>query len=491
MSGLISFLLFFYSLTLFCQEPTEQGQAATVAQCLQDLQSKDPLTRRAAALLIGKYDTPEARQALLECLHDPDSLIRQSALVSLTDDGMQLPPEADEEILHLLIDEDVHVRRIASSLLPRISRGPRIIGANIVIRGNLQIPNTEQTVQARKYLNLALLDEDRSVRRNILLAAGYFPGLLQAENLLPFLQDDSIEIQVLALRALTRCDADKAFLAAQLQPLLHSPHAALRKELVTAAANFAEPGLPLLQTLAKDPQDDVRLAAIGHLARDHSPENFALLQTALLDENIAAELRRPLVNQLRFYADMGTPVLEALMQSRSADLRLAALRILATQGKETFSAPLFLTALQDENLAIRRQAMSVLRRNKYRLSQNQALSLLKSEFADIRSFCFQLVEDEALLLEMAPLAILDDVASVRRAALQVYARQKPENYQDMLIAALQDEDNAIQEMAASHLTPLCRQPEVKDALLEFLPRCQNQRLKSRLQRILKIAPATP
>lgn len=490
MPSFIIAILLLCSLTLFSQPAAEpvlqQNLAATVAQCLKDLQSDDLLTRRAAALLIGKYDSPEAKKALLNCLQDEDPGIRQSALVSLTEEEFRLPPETGAEILRLLSDPDVHVRRIASSLLDRASQGNRIVGANIIIRGNLQDNAQTQLPLAEKYLNLALQDEDRSVRRNTLLAAGYFPGLLKADRLMPFLQEDSKELQVLALRALSRCREDKAVLAAQLEALLHSPHAELRRELVNTAANFGEAGLPLLQALAKDPQAAVRLPAIGILARDKSAENLALLKTAVLDENIPAELRSPLVSLLRLYAEQGRPVLEALLQSQSASLRQAALRILALPGgNEDFNPAPFLAALQDSSPENRRLAMSALRRNKTSLSRHQALALLKSKFADLRAFSFQLVEDQALLLEMAPLAILDDEPALRRAALQVYARQKPEDYRDILIAALHDEDSATQELAATYLLPMYRQTEIRAALLEYLPRCQKPQLKLRLQKILK------
>ena len=472
-------------------QPATESEEQTIAKCLRDLQSPDAATRKAAALVIGKYDTPEAKAALLKCLHDPDAAIRQSALVSLVEEDRNIDPETGQEILRLLSDEDVHIRRIASSLLDRaVVGGNRIIGSRIIIRGRLKQSEALQNPDTIKYLNQALDDPDASVRRNVLLAAGYFPGVLKRENLEPVFAAESSELQVLALKAYARCQGEEELRAMQVQPLLRSPHPAVRFELVYLAANLGETGTPLLEVLADDPEAMVRLAAIGILAADKiTPENFARLKTALLDETISAELRVPLVNPLRQYAEQALPICTAMLDSAAPALRVAALRMLAFQLPGSNPDPkIFLEALEDNNAEARQLAMMALRRNKQALPREQLLPILKNPQPDVRVFAFRLTEDPALLVELAQQAILDENPLVRKTAIQTYARQRPEGYQDILLAALEDQETSIQEQAALSLIPLARDPEVYDALQKYIEVCQNEQIKNRLQRFLKIPP---
>jgi HEAT repeat protein len=276
----------------------------------------------------------------------------------------------------------------------------------------------------------------------------------------------------------------------QVQPLLRSPHPAVRFELVYLAANLGETGTPLLEVLADDPEAMVRLAAIGILAADKiTPENFARLKTALLDETISAELRVPLVNPLRQYAEQALPICTAMLDSAAPALRVAALRMLAFQLPGSNPDPkIFLEALEDNNAEARQLAMMALRRNKQALPREQLLPILKNPQPDVRVFAFRLTEDPALLVELAQQAILDENPLVRKTAIQTYARQRPEGYQDILLAALEDQETSIQEQAALSLIPLARDPEVYDALQKYIEVCQNEQIKNRLQRFLKIPP---
>lgn len=488
MKQLLLVLALFFAFVSSAQ-PTTESEAQTIAKCLRDLQSHDAATRKAAALVIGKYDTPEAKAALLKCLHDSDAAIRQSALVSLTEEDRNIAPEAGPEILRLLDDEDVHIRRIASSLLDKaVGGGNRIIGSRIIIRGRLQQPETLQNPDTVKYLNQALQDPDASVRRNILLAAGYFPGILKRENLEPFFAAESAELQVLALKAYARCQGEEELRALQVQPLLKSPQAAVRFELAYLAANLSEAGRPLLEELATDPEAMVRLAAIGILAAVITPENLARLKTALLDETLSAELRAPLINPLRQYAEQALPICTEMLDSSASALRVAALRMLAFQKPDTVEPQLFLNALEDNSAEARQLAMMALRRSKQTLPREQLLPILKNPQPDVRAFAFRLTEEPALLLELAQLAILDENPLVRKTAIQTYARQRSEGYQDILLAALEDQETSIQEQAALSLIPLARNPEVYEALQKYIVICQNEQLKTRLQRFLKIPP---
>ena len=85
-------------------QPTEnvrETEAQTIAKCLRDLKSDDVDARRRAAMIIGKYRTNETEAAVIRCLRDPDRQVRQSALVSLTEERF-LPAMARMDIFRLL-----------------------------------------------------------------------------------------------------------------------------------------------------------------------------------------------------------------------------------------------------------------------------------------------------------------------------------------------------------------------------------------------------
>ncbi|MBO7620227.1 MAG: HEAT repeat domain-containing protein, partial [Victivallales bacterium] len=93
-------------------ETARETEEQTIAKCLRDLKSDDVDARRRAAMVIGKYRTLATEMAVIQCLRDPDRQVRQSALVSLTEERF-LPAAARMDVFRLLLDSDVHIRRLA------------------------------------------------------------------------------------------------------------------------------------------------------------------------------------------------------------------------------------------------------------------------------------------------------------------------------------------------------------------------------------------
>ena len=477
---------------LFCGNAVfsqvQESEAETIARCLRDLRSNDLERRRAASLVIGKYDTAESRQAVLDCLRDEDKVIRQNALVSLIEEDRMINPEAGREIILLLRDPDVHIRRIASSQLGRAaSRNVRISGANVIIRGNLVTAEQEaQDDQVKQIINEALLDEDASVRRNVLLAADYFPGLLNCVSLETFFEQDSLELLILALRAYKFCPGDnalKAILAEKLLQKNNDPQ--LRYEIVYLAANLGEEGEGLLQLLAKDPADAVRVAAIRILADNINEENFKLLKTAILDESIAADLRRQLISPLRKYEPQNIELFKELLKSKDATLRIAAFRMFLMRRDETLTKEEFLNLLQDNNSEMRQLCIIALRRKKDFFAAEEIFNLLKSPHQEVRSASFNFTANEEVLYKLAQMAIMDENAEVRRNALQVFAKQRKEGYIDILCAAIEDDSPQVRDLAATRLIPMLnrKNQQAIDAIKTYLETSQNHQIINRIKKL--------
>jgi len=72
-----------------------------------------------AAHVLGGLDSPESTETLGAALADPDSGVRQAAVVGLLG---QTSPAAFQFLLHALQDDDESIRRLARELLNRSDR---------------------------------------------------------------------------------------------------------------------------------------------------------------------------------------------------------------------------------------------------------------------------------------------------------------------------------------------------------------------------------
>ncbi len=480
-------------ITVAAAQESLESPAETIDKCLQDLQSPDHHIRRAAALVIGKYDYPEARAALLRCLSDPERDIRQSALVSLTEESNNLSPEIGLAILQLLNDPDVHIRRIASSLLDNVAQARTSNLGLTVVKGKIvrrpppaPILTPEVLSQA---LNQALGDRDRSVRRNVLLKARYFPGLLQSTRLLPFLQDKATEIVVLALQALRQAAGEESTLRPEIRALLHHPQTTVRLELLQYLSQAGELGWPELEKLADDSQPGIRLGALRHLADTGNPVCFPRLREALLDSELPAALRLPLLNSLRRYGQDALPTFQAVLNSEAQSLRAAAIRHLAQQNPGAVPLSVFLGALEDSQSEVRHFASQALQRQKDAVSDGQIRELLRNPYPEIRILALRLASrDSALAGELSEQFLLDENPAVRVAALQHLASRGGQDSWEILLLSLEDENPQIRDCAAGLLQAQVGQPQVAAALRKYLPLCQNEILQQRLLRLLQAPP---
>lgn len=481
-------------------EPPQQmeSEAETIARCLRDLRSKDVETRRRAAMIIGKYQVPEAQAAVITCLRDPDAAVRRTALVSLTEEGQLLEAAARLEVFRLLSDPDVHIRRIASSMLGELSIGMR--------RGLLQLqmsPTQAMDDAAKKrlaaesleaqwtarVLNDALVDEDASVRRNVLLAAQYYPGMFEPARLEAFFTDPSVEMRVLALRAYGGLPGPEEPRLAALEPLLNDDDPRVREELARNAARLGAVGTGILRKLAQDPVLAVRVEAVRLYAAQQDPAALPLLMASIRDDAVPLAQRLSLLQTLSVFPNEAGPLYDALLEEGPAALRAVAMRMLATgrfAGAKERSVGFYIDCLDADSDVVVQAAATVLQQRQRDLTAAALQQLLQKRNPEARKLALRctatLSTEEAAELLMD--ACLDESVPVRQQALQLLVARQIAGWRELLLASLEDSNPAIRQTAAEGLMRAVREPAVRDALTSYLERCSDPHLKLRLERLL-------
>ena len=464
----------------------------TIAKCLRDLKSDDVAARRRAAMVIGKYQTPEAEAAVIQCLRDPDRQVRQSALVSLTEERF-LPAQARMDIFRLLRDPDVHIRRLASSMLPEASgvmiRGSVQINGNIVIRSGGDRSEADNA-EVLGILNEALDDDDFSVRRNVLAAARYFPQPLDMSRLEKFFHDDSAEVRVLALTLYGRSrNMDARQVLKAVAPLAEDPEPTVRQEVARFADRLGKPGDEILKKLLDDRDTAVKVEAVRAYANHLNDKAFDPLAKLILDENVPVDYRRLLLPPLRDFGERSFPVYESLLNGKNATLAAYAMNVLAMDRSKRFPPSFFIPFLDSPHDDVRKGAMRALNILSRDLKGDDIRQIMKGKNHDGKIFglrmCPRLEREDRIQIMQD--ACLDDDEDVRMLGLRELGVLRPDGWIDLLLASLEDPSRQIQQTAAESL---CNYPteKIQNALREYLPNCKDIRVQRMIQRALARRP---
>ena len=475
-------------------QPTEnvrETEAQTIAKCLRDLKSDDVDARRRAAMIIGKYRTNETEAAVIRCLRDPDRQVRQSALVSLTEERF-LPAMARMDIFRLLLDSDVHIRRLASAMIPEASgvmiRGPVQIRGNTVIHAGGGRSDSDDA-EALLILNQALDDEDFSVRRNVLAAARYFPEPLEPERLEKFFKDNSKEVRALALVQYGRSPLPEEQMVKTIAPLADDPEAAVRLEVARLAGRYMKHGDDILAKLLEDKDVAVRVEAVRAYANHLNEKAFEPLKKTILDENLPADHRRLLLIPLRDYGEQGIPVFENLLKGKNVTLAADAMNMLAANRARKLPPAFFVPYLDVPHEDIRKGAMRALNIMSRELDANDIRLIMKCKSHEGKMLGLRMSSrlQREERIELMQDACLDDDVEVRVYGLREIGLLKPEGWEEMLLASLEDPSEQIQQIAAEGLS---RFPTaaIQAALREYLPNCKDIRVQRMIQRALARRP---
>ncbi|MFW5893614.1 MAG: HEAT repeat domain-containing protein [Verrucomicrobiota bacterium] len=435
-----------------------ENRTETIQKALDDFQSADPSIRKRAILILGKYPDKRARSALVDALADPNATVRRNALVSMTEQNW-FPSRQLGSVIKLLADEDLHVRRIASSALPAMGKMLRAAFAS-------DSPDSAGLASAmgiddssREAVQAAFVDSDETVRKNMLNHAYLFPGQPDEKALAKLLHDDSAEIRVKALPLAADTLPAETF-AEACEKLVNDESAAVRRRLVEQLARRTTPAdLKLLEALSRDSEISIVAAAVEALLRRGNTVPPEIAGNALQAPSVDANLKVRLLFALSRQTEQGSPygkLLRNAYTSPQPRIRAAALRARASIVDAEQRKKEALSLLKDSAETVRTAAFSMLKRSADDLESEDLKELRQNPHPDIRRQAVKLSgklstqEARELLLDL----LLDDNTSVRAQAIVEFGRRRLPGAHRILQNSLRDEKSDIKRAAAVGLLKL-------------------------------------
>ncbi len=478
--------------------PGHESEAETIQKCLADVRRDDVGRRRRAVMILGKYRALPAVDAVIACLRDPDAEVRRSAAVAVSEWDV-VPQAAQAAVVTLLGDESVQVRRVASSMLPEILGGRFGLGDAVILvdREALEasVPRAQVT-EVGEALNRALGDADATVRRNVLTAAQFLPGVLRQETLEPALHDPDREVRLLAVQGFAHVRGNEAARGALLAAVAADADSVVRREVAGALGRLGDAGFAGLERLAEDADPGVRSRAVRELVQLQHPRGLELLERNVVDEAIPADERRGLLVYVGFYGEAARPVLTRLATDRSAVLRAEAIRGLSRLPGAAGGGPRFLVpCLDDESIDVRRTAAQGLAQ--WLASPRAAAdqpgwptaedlnTLQASPFADVRLLAVRLTSRLApeVRLQVLTDACLDDDTPVRCEAIQQIAQLGSSAALELVARSLEDPDAEV-VLAAVRALAMRPSAQSRQVLKTFHDRCADPAVKMLLANVL-------
>ncbi len=478
-----------YALVLFCgftfaQEDTESA-AETISKSLRDFQSEDAEVRKRAVLILGKYPSTVAKRALLTALTDKEAGIRRSALVSLNNWMVEKPIFSANEVEQLMMmigDADVSIRRIASSALPQLlMRHSR--QRSIIISPNQVQTRSKLPPVLVKVLRDASRDDDATVRKNLVSAWLYLRQYIPDELALERLKDKNREVRILALERgkmiLPRDVYERAVVT-----MVDDPDRIIRLRLATVLGRqFGAGGktVQALQALAEDKDFEISTEAYIGLMR-HTPKTAAAeLMKRLEDPQMRGEQAKNIIEALPRAREVGMNYLLRLVDHEKSKYRLTAFRTYVQRFWGKGNPELAMKMVDDPASAIRGEAIELLARSQS-LTLKTVAKLAQSKYDDVRRaalvFSHRLPKNEALE-EVVMGLLIDESAEVRRLAIFVIGSREMTDWVQIMGDALGDEDKDSRQQAA--LTLIEKRDENKEAdklIKRYLEKGGNDELKT-------------
>jgi len=449
---------------IFIDQPPSSAETATVKSRIRDLDSDSAEIRRAAVLILGKYQRPDAIASLIRMLGDPAADVRRAALVSLVE-NLSVPQSAAIPILDMLADEDIHVRRIASAAIPNVAF---MIESMRFDQKSGKIVRQDMPEKTRAAILGAYRDADAGVRKNMLAGHPYLQSYAPAEALSPLLDDPDRDVKL--------CAIDRIF-------RLLSP--GKRKE---AAAKLAQDKddlvkLKLLKTLRTCPKDPALMKILEQFCASPSPEirseallcsvywgvkpDLAVLEKAIFDPELTSDLKKDFISLLSIYSAEAKPLLKKIIAESEISLKAQALDILLAIGADSISDAERLDYLESPIPELRAASLRHLSQMA-RLDKELLGKICASKYPELRLKSAQLSASmpEENAKKILDELILDDDDEVRSAALQSYARRRIPGWIQLLRQTLEDENPRISETAFDELL-MAREKDAERALDDF------------------------
>lgn len=325
------------------------------------LASPDPFDRTAAARTLGETGSPAALPALLEALHDPESIVRNQVVSSIGE-------LKDASAIGALIELARHHREVPFDLISGALRSCSFEAVDLLDEGIKGSSTT--TDHDNGIFDFAQLEPTSAIEE--------LPEMIEDATLVEALamaRSESAQVRSDAVKTLAQYPVKTAI--AVLVSLAKHDSESMVRALAVSSLGFIDHELvfPAVLIGLADESRDVRAAAARALSRlsfDRSAAYATLVQTAddqTLRDVAQACIKAGIVSQnidrlanrdrrqayeafclisLLAKAGMTTPVLEAIEVHRNLTVRLSAIHLLASTGEESVFEQLQELAGNDE-----------------------------------------------------------------------------------------------------------------------------------------------
>ncbi len=415
-----------------------ESEIQTITKCLEDLTSSSVDIRKRAVLILGKYSHSAAKSAIIRSLRDDDASIRRSALVSMTE-TRPFPENSRNEVLTMIGDEDVHIRRIASSYIPDIMGFGRTF---IRIRGQIRTHQFPPDLQL--IIKKAFTDNDSIVRKNMITGYQHFKGIIDNSTILGLLHDSDRDVRILALNAISS-SLNHAEFVNQTKFLENDSDKTLRLHYVKILARLnITLTINILKSMTDDDDFEISTEALIILFENNNFSYYPELKKRLSNHRISQISGTKIIRKLGFMKDGGEAELIALFSHKNIGFRELALQTYGDYFWKTANLNLLIDLLDDPLQQIRSRVTYVLLRNgKLDMRDLQRLSM--SHYSDIREFVITYSKrlDNVGAMRLLIDLIIDDDNSIRIKALMEIINRRLDNWQELLAQTLMDDEDEI------------------------------------------------
>lgn len=396
----------------------------TVEQIIIDSKSKDCIVRKKSAMILGKYNSQIAMKALVNCLSDENDMVRNAALVSIMEKNY-IPQYAKENIFYLLVDSNVHTRRLASSSLMK-----------------LYIPQINNRPNLCKIIKMALSDKDDIVRENMISNINYINFNIPNNILENALKDSNDNIKIVALNKILNYRNKKILLDTMIE-LSKSKNIIIKKTLLssmrflTKTNKFEE----VIQTLIKDDDIGIKAEAISLALSKQILIDFETIKGILLSKQIEENLGVKIISYITIRKDNLIFFQNLLKDERVKYRSIVLSKIINSRYRKEIDIWSF---LNDESIEVRKVASYAILKYNSKKNIDDLFDFINSPYSDVREFLVIYATKqeqsvcESLLLEL----LLDEDENVRLLVLSRIYNKQIKDWLNIIILAL-DEDSEL------------------------------------------------
>lgn len=434
------------------QRQTQTERQQTVARALRNLQSEVADERRAAVMLLGKYNLPEAREGVISALTDESGAVRLAAVVSLFESPRGLPRHAQWQVLALLGDEEVSVRRIVSNVLPFVASAFPVSFDRERRESIRDYPE-----EFRRLIKNAFSDEDPLVRRNMISNYRQLHLPLPEDRMVALLHDEDPEVAIIALQTADRALSSSTF-SREAKHLASTRDRTYRLNLTRMLAHHREAdALEALRTLSGDEDRQIRLeASLALFISAPSREDYHTLIENLQEGRLFPETTEKILQAAAHLGVAGKPFLvEGLEHPSTLYRRTSAQTLFSYFPREVAFSDLS-KLLHDDARDIRERAQHFLLRMGHIWSAEEVSSLASSPHSANRLAVLELLPrlPRETRVDLLQELLLDDHHEVQANSLLLIAREQIPGWESILFRATrldspQIRRNAIQGLMAN------------------------------------------